>query len=90
VTAELRLHACTKPDCDRLTSVSSLYCCAPCANADRPGRQFELEPWHEGALPYLTHSPGCEARHAERGPADGWEIRDLLSGEVVRRVRRYP
>ncbi len=51
---------CDKPDCGRKVKVGVLYCCAACALADERGHEV-----HETGP--LAHSPGCEARHRDRG-----------------------
>jgi hypothetical protein len=55
------LHKCAKPDCFRLVSAASLYCCTACAQAAE-GR-YEI---HESGP--LGHSRWCDQRAAERGP----------------------
>ncbi len=47
-------RACAKPDCARLVSYQAQYCCTPCYYAD------------EGGYEIAAHSPGCDARYAER------------------------
>lgn len=50
------LHPCAKPDCRRLVSVASLFCCPPCAQAS------------EGRYEIHAHSEACDGRAALRGP----------------------
>jgi hypothetical protein len=47
-------HKCGKPDCYRLVSPVSIFCCSPCAEAS------------EGGYEIAQHSPGCDERAAER------------------------
>lgn len=49
------LHACGKPDCGRLVSPASVFCCLPCAQAS------------EGGYELAAHSAGCDQRAAGRG-----------------------
>src|ERR1700722_6730985 len=49
------LAKCRKPDCDRLVSAASAYCCVPCTEA--AAGQYEIH----------AHSAGCDERAAERG-----------------------
>jgi hypothetical protein len=48
-------HTCAKPDCPRLVSAISLYCCTPCATAAAAIPPYES-----------VHSKGCEERHETR------------------------
>ena len=57
--ASADLHECGKPDCARLVSVASVYCCKPCSDAAIG--QYEI-----GA-----HSPQCDERAAERAGDTG-------------------
>ncbi len=50
----MRLKPCDKPDCERLTSLSSMCCCGPCAEA-ADGR-YEID----------RHTHSCDTRWDER------------------------
>jgi hypothetical protein len=49
-----RFGECFKPDCERLVSIGSQYCCAPCLTAAE--HKYEIE----------HHSRGCELRKLDR------------------------
>ena len=55
---------CGKPDCIRRVSLASVYCCTPCSVAA------------DGRYEIHAHSPECDQRAAERGPADATERAD--------------
>jgi predicted phage terminase large subunit-like protein len=54
-----QLHKCDKPDCFRLVSLASKFCCRPCAEA--AAGQYEIE----------AHTAQCDQWAAERGAPDG-------------------
>lgn len=58
-SSSLPLKPCAKPDCSRLVSPISAYCCSPCRLADQPPR-YEIH----------QHSPGCDERAARRHRSD--------------------
>ena len=54
LAAEVGLHKCFTPDCDRRVSAMSRHCCAPCAIA--ADDLYEID----------AHTPGCNERHQRR------------------------
>jgi len=62
-------HKCGKPDCTRLVSPASIFCCWPCSVASENG--YEL----------AFHSLGCDARDAERRPVSVPGRSDTGEGE---------
>ena len=58
------LHLCAKPDCRRMISLASRYCCGNCATADEGG--WELAPWHPGCDHVNFHTQPCEKHREER------------------------
>jgi len=60
-------HKCGKPDCMRLVSQVSRYCCHACATAAEAPAPYEIEPYDPALHWILCHSQGCEERSAERG-----------------------
>ncbi len=65
----MRLKPCDTPDCERLTSLSSMHCCGPCASAAEGRYEIDLH----------THS--CDARWNERKQLTGGAL--LGKGAVV-------
>ncbi len=60
----IQLKPCNSRQCNRQTSLSSQYCCGPCADA------WEATPRYE---PH-AHVASCDERHTERGPTN-WFIK---------------
>ena len=69
---EAALHPCAKPDCGRLVSAMSSFCCGPCAGAN--AGLYDLDPYRDGPGrdPYSMHTATCEGRRRARtqGAAD--------------------
>jgi predicted phage terminase large subunit-like protein len=68
---------CRKPDCMRRISLGAPagYCCTPCADAT--DGQYEIH----------AHSPGCDERAGERGPATATEVADADPAAARKRAR---
>jgi predicted phage terminase large subunit-like protein len=67
---------CQKPDCARLISLGSVYCCGPCAQAA------------EGRYEIHAHTGDCDERAAERGTDAPEPLPEILSpAEQLKQAR---